>query len=171
MAAVEFALVLPIMLLLYIGSVEASVLISLDRKLQSVAGSLGDLVARWDTTIPSGTLDDYFQAAAGIMTPHSTEGLLQVVTQVQVDEDGTATVVWSRQYLNGTVSVGTEHLEDAPFELPPAMEAVALDNYVIVAESSYTHLPLYGVAFQEPIQLYRENFFMPRFGGSITIGP
>lgn len=68
-AAVEFALILPIMLLVYVGSVEASIAITTDRKVQSVAGALGDLVARSDTTIPMATLLDYFQAAEGIMTP------------------------------------------------------------------------------------------------------
>ncbi|MBI4046560.1 MAG: pilus assembly protein, partial [Devosia nanyangense] len=41
-AAVEFALILPILLLLYIGSIEASQLIITDRRVTTVAGTLGD---------------------------------------------------------------------------------------------------------------------------------
>ena len=171
-AAVEFALVLPIMLLLYIGSIEISLLISMDRKLQSVTGALGDLVARSDTTIAEAVLDDYFKAASGIMTPHPVADLYQTVTQVKVDEDGeTATVVWSREYHAGDLSVGTEHLEGASFVLPLAMREIAKDSYVIVAEGSYAYPPLYGFAFQTTVNLYRENFFMPRFGGAIEFIP
>ncbi|MGB3336427.1 MAG: TadE/TadG family type IV pilus assembly protein [Devosia sp.] len=168
-AVVEFALVVPIMLTLYVGSVEATALISMDRKLQSVTGALGDLVARSDKTIRAATLEDYFLAASGIMTPHSTEELRQVVTQVAVDADGDATVVWSREYHDGVVTVGTKYLKDASFDLPDAMADIAEDNFVIVAEGSYAYPPLYGFAFQQTVNLYRENFFMPRFDSSIAI--
>lgn len=168
-AAVEFALVLPIMLMLYIGFIEVSALISVDRKLQSAAGALGDLVARSDSTITTATLTDYFQAASGIMTPHPTEELRQVVTLAEVSADGTtACVEWSRQYFNGVLSIGP-HDVDCNFTLPPAMRNIAKGKFVVVAEGYYDYPPLYGLAFDQTINLYRENFFMPRFGGSITL--
>lgn len=167
-AAVEFALVLPIMLMLYIGFVEVSALISVDRKLQSAAGALGDLVARSDTTISAATLTDYFHAASGIMTPNPIDELHQVVTQVQVLADGTTRVNWSRQYLGGVYGTGP-HAVNSSFALPSAMVDVARGKYVIVAEGSYDHPALYGLGFNQTINLYRENFFMPRFGGSITL--
>jgi hypothetical protein len=168
-AAVEFALVVPIMLVLYIGSVEVSLLIAMDRKVQSVAGALGDLVARSDREIREDDLADYFLAAAGIMTPHPTLPLHQTVTQVEVHPDDTTTVVWSREYHNGVVRVGERHLKNAEFNLPREMRDVARDNFVIVAEGSYAYPPLYGFAFDKTINLYRANFFIPRFGDSIDI--
>lgn len=171
-AAVEFALILPIMLLVYIGSVEASLAITMDRKVQLVAGTLGDLVARADTTIPADTLEDYFKAAGGIMTPYPVDKLKQVVTQVLVSADGSsANVVWSREYnfSDDEVIVGTDHPQDSSFELPTAMRTIAQGGYVIVAESSYEHTPLSGFVFNQPINLYRENFLLPRFGDSISI--
>lgn len=168
-AAVEFALILPIMLLVYIGSVEASAVISMDRRVQSVAGTLGDLVARSDTNISAAALTDYFRAAGGIMTPYPADGLSQVVTQLDVAEDGTATVIWSRQYVNGTYGVGADHQPGDTYKLAKAMQTIAAGNFLIVAEATHTYLPMYGFAFDQPIRLYRENFFMPRFGGSISV--
>jgi hypothetical protein len=168
-AAVEFALVLPIMLVLYIGFVEVSALISVDRKLQSAVGALGDLVARSDTTISAATLNDYFQAAGGIMTPHSTDDLRQIVTLVEVSASGaTACVKWSRQHFHDVSSVGP-HAVNCSFTLPVAMRNIAKGKFVIVAEGSYDYPPLYGFAFDQTINLYRENYFMPRFGGSIGL--
>jgi len=168
-AAVEFALVLPIMLLLYIGFVEVSGVISVDRKLQSASGALGDLVARSDTTITAATLTDYFLAAGGIMTPHDTDGLRQIVTLVQVSQDGTtACVQWSRQYADETYG-GGPYASNCNFTLPLAMRTIAKGKFVVVAEGYYDYPPLYGFAFDQTINLYRENFFMPRFGGSITL--
>lgn len=170
-AAVEFALILPIMLMVYVGTLEAGSLISMDRRLQSVAGAVGDLVARSDTTIPTATLTDYFQAASGIMTPFSPTGLSQTITQVRVNTDG-AHVVWSWQYANDQLTAG-RHIKDADYPLPDAMLNVALDEsedtFVIVAETRYSYLPLYGIIFDKPIVLHRDNFFMPRFGGDITV--
>jgi Flp pilus assembly protein TadG len=168
-AAVEFALILPLMLLVYVGSVEASALISMDRRVQSVAGALGDLVARTDANLPADMLTDYFQAAGGIMTPYPVNTLRQVVTQIEVLNDGTAKVIWSRQYVNGVHGAGTQYLKDASYTLPDEMTAIARGNFVIVAETTYSYLPLYGIVFEQPIRLHRQNFFLPRFGDSITV--
>src|SRR5690606_18194717 len=97
-AAVEFALVLPLMLMLYIGSVEGAALLSMDRRVQAVTGTLGDLVARTDTTTQQDTLDDYFRAAGAIMTPYPATDLHQVLSLVQVTAKGEASIVWSKRY-------------------------------------------------------------------------
>ena len=97
-AAVEFALILPFMLLLYVGSIELSDLINVDRRVTVIAGTVGDLVARNDGGITPGRRStDYFNAAEGIITPYQTTGLKQVVTCVEDQLDGTtATVQWSK---------------------------------------------------------------------------
>lgn len=168
-AAVEFALILPIMLLVYVGTVEASALISMDRKVQSAAGALGDLVARANQTITAAELTDYFQAATGIMTPFSAEPLEQVVTQVDVALDGTVTVDWSRQYHAGTMSPSSAYTEGDAFSLPDEMIDVSLGQSVIVSEATYSYLPFYGIVFDQAVDLRRESFYLPRFGASIVI--
>lgn len=166
-AAVEFALILPIMLLLYIGSVEASTLISMDRRVQSVAGAVGDLVARSNATLAAADLTDYFRAAGGIMTPYPSSELKQVVTLVNVDATGKATIGWCKQYVNGIYATCSDY--PTGYKLPAAMIAVAKGQSVIVATASYSYLPLYGIVIKQAVQLNRENYFMPRFGGTIAV--
>lgn len=166
-AAVEFALVLPIMLVVYLGTLEASSLITMDRKVQSVAGAIGDLVARTDEVISTSQLQDYFRAASGIMTPFSPDGVLQVVTAVQVNADGTTEVIWTRQYQNGTYSSTTPHNVGDSYPLPTEMTDIARGDMVIASEASLNYTPLLGIVIQTPITLYRSSFFMPRFGGEI----
>ncbi|KKB08177.1 TadE/TadG family type IV pilus assembly protein [Devosia chinhatensis] len=168
-AAVEFALVVPIMLAVYVGAMEASALISMDRKVQSVAGAVGDLVARSDKTLTTSQIQDYFRAASGIMTPYSPEPVLQVVTAVSVDADGNAIVAWTRQFTNGQYSATTPHQVGEPFPLPAEMTAISRNQMVIAAEASYSYRPLFGIFFNQAIDLYRSNFFLPRFGGTITL--
>ena len=168
-AAIEFALILPFMLVVYLGSMEASTLISVDRKVQSVAGTIGDLVARADGTLTATQIQDYFRAASGIMTPYTSDEVLQVVTAVNVDDAGTATVAWSRQYQDGVYSAITPHADNAPYPLPDEMIAISKGRTVIVGEASYSFTPLFGMIFNQPVNLYRSSFYLPRFGGSITV--
>jgi Flp pilus assembly protein TadG len=170
-AAVEFALILPVMLLVYIGTLEGSMLITMDRKVQSVAGAVGDLVARADEQVTAAQMQDYFRAASGIMTPYSPDSVRQVVTAVEVRADGSTRVVWTRQYQNGTYSGTTPHTVNATFPLPAEMINIALGRMVIASEATYNYTPLLGVIFNTPVDLYRSSFFMPRFGGDIDLVP
>lgn len=167
-AAVEFALILPIMLLVYIGSMEASTLISMDRKVQSIAGSVGDLVARTDKVLPASQMRDFFRAASGIMTPFSSDPVLQVVTAVNVSNDGVARVAWSRQFIGGVYSTSTRYPQNSVFPLPAEMIDISKGQMVIAAEASYAYTPLFGIVFNQPVNLYRSSFYLPRFGVPIN---
>ncbi|MAC38359.1 MAG: pilus assembly protein TadE, partial [Oceanicaulis sp.] len=46
LSAVEFALIAPVMILLYLGAVDLSLVLSIDRKVTSAASALADLVAQ-----------------------------------------------------------------------------------------------------------------------------
>ena len=178
-AAVEFALILPVMLLVYIGTVEASALISMDRKVQSVAGSVGDLVARADETITAAQMQDYFTAASGIMAPYPAYEVVQVVTAIAVDADGGTSVKWSREFtggsyeegyfVGGTMSEGTRHRTGETYPLPQATIDISKDRMVIAAEASYAYKPLFGLVFDQEINLYRSSFFLPRSGAAIAL--
>lgn len=170
-AAVEFALILPIMLLVYVGCMEASTLISMDRKVQSVSGAVGDLVARSDGQLTVATLRDYLSVAGGIMTPYDSSDLVQMISSVEVLSNGTTRVDWSRRYEHQTLQSSGGHTVNASFALPQEIIDVARGTYVIVAESGYEYLPLYGIVFDQPINLYRENFYLPRFGERIQLKP
>ena len=164
-AAVEFALILPFMLALYVGSIELSDLISVDRRVTVIASTIGDLVARTDGTLPESTLDDYFNAAEEILTPYSTNGLKQLVTCVKINAAGTvATVQWSE----GSGGA-TERGAGTTMTLPAEIRNISKDKYVIVSETEYSYLPLMGLMFQTPITLSRQNFHLPRFGKAIEI--
>lgn len=162
-AAVEFALVLPVMMLLYVGSIELSDLISVDRRITVMAGTVGDLVAREDGFIYDDDLTDYFNAAQQIMTPYTTSGLKQLITSVYVNAAGTtATVRWSKQSGGATVK-GT----GSTITLPNEIRSISKNKYVIVSETSYAYKPMLGIVFANAINLYRQNFHLPRYGAEI----
>lgn len=170
-AVVEFALILPVLLLLFVGSIEASTLITVDRRLNVISGTVGDLVARWDpaeaATIPTNTLLDYFKAAEGIIIPYPTAGLEQVVSIIKVDSDGTTKVKWSCGY-NGGAARTTDSAYTA---LPPKMNELARGpGWVVASETAYSYTPVIGIVFQDALGLTSESFYLPRFEKEIKFG-
>ncbi len=163
-AAVEFALILPFLMVLYLGSIEVSQLISVDQKAGAVAGALGDLVSRTNGNLPSATLDDYFSAVSMIMTPYPSGDLKQVVTSVYVDNRGRTKVQWSVGY-NGA----TAKTVNTSYPLPKEMTDIARDAYVIVSEAETAYMPLGGYFFKSSIPLYKQFFFISRFGEAINL--
>ncbi|MGJ8527496.1 TadE/TadG family type IV pilus assembly protein [Maritalea sp.] len=163
-AAVEFALILPVLLFTYIGIAESSRLIIMDRRLAVVAGSVGDLVARADGVINRNTVDDYFEAAEFTMAPYPSADLKQVVTSVDVDDKGVATVEWSRGY-NG----GTAHAQGATVALPPHMAVQSKEKHLIIGEATTEWRPIIEYVFQSGFTLSKTYYYRPRFDAGISL--
>jgi Flp pilus assembly protein TadG len=75
-SAVEFAMLLPLMVTLYIGGVEVSQAIAVDRKVTLVARTLGDLVAQ-STTVNAADMTNILNAASSVVQPYSSS-LIQI---------------------------------------------------------------------------------------------
>jgi Flp pilus assembly protein TadG len=168
-AAVEFAMILPIMLAIYVGCTEAGGLLITDRKVQSVAGALGDIVARSNKNLARLDLADYFLAATSIMSPYTANDLVQTVTAVAVSDEGEATITWSMQFSNGVMVESVKYAPSDTFDLPSEMVDIARGHTVIAAEADYVYRPVLGLFFAPDIDLHRSNFFLPRFGGTIAL--
>jgi Flp pilus assembly protein TadG len=163
-AAVEFALILPLLLTLYLGSLELSQLITVDRRVQTVTGTVGDLVSQQKNGISCATLTDFFDASRTIMADLPTTSLQQTVTEIYVDANGVAKVMWSKPGPNP----GPLQTVNATYVLDPGMDAISHLSYVIVSETWYPYTPLLGLFFHSNIQLYRKNFYVTRYGASIA---
>jgi Flp pilus assembly protein TadG len=70
-AAIEFAFIMPFLLLLFFGLVDVTDAVSHNRRITSVANSIGDLVAQNRKSVLKTSIDDYFKAAGLIMKPDS----------------------------------------------------------------------------------------------------
>ncbi len=166
-AAVEFALIMPFLLTLYLGSLELSQLINVDMRVTTIAGTVGDLVARANGTISASTLSDYFTASQAIIAPFSTNGLAQVVSVVTINSSGVTNVLWSQGYNGGIAKTAGSPYPATPHGIPLAMINISKSNWVIVAEAAYSYKPLLGFFFKSPFSLYHQNFYLPRFASKI----
>ncbi len=172
-AAVEFALIMPFMLALYFGSMEASALFTADKRVNTISATVGDLIAQWDPNtsppaIPQATLDGYFAAAQAIMNPYPTAGVKQVVSLIWVANDGSTKVLWS--IANGTGAVArSRNLPFPPLVTTTTTDVVARGGCVIAAETTYSYKPLLGQVFTTALNLNHINYFVPRYGATGVI--
>jgi Flp pilus assembly protein TadG len=68
-AAIEVALVLPVMLVLYFGLFDLTSLISVNRKVTYSASVVADLVAQNKTSVLKSDIQNYYNAASMVMAP------------------------------------------------------------------------------------------------------
>ncbi|MGH6788931.1 MAG: TadE/TadG family type IV pilus assembly protein [Pseudolabrys sp.] len=152
-SAVEFALILPLMVSLYLGGVEISQGISADRKVTLTAGALANLTAQ-ATTISSTDMTNIMNATADVMYPYSNSNLKAVISCMKIDNTGKATVSWS-ETLNGTArSIGSV------VTLPSAL-AVA-NTTLVLSEVSYDYKPTIGYNITGTLTLADKMYMSPR---------
>lgn len=152
-SAVEFALILPVMIVMYTGAVEFSDALTVDRRVSAVASAASDLVAQTET-ISSSEVDDVFEAARSIMLPYSADSISIVLTSVVADEDNDTSVDWS------CASNGAPHSEDSSFTLPTGLTQPF--SSIIVAEVSYPYQPPIGQHVIGGINMTETFYLRPR---------
>lgn len=89
-AAVEFALLLPVMMVMYLGVVEVSRAVTNNRKVVQLARTLADLTARGNVTTAS--LDDIIAAKTAVLSPFDASGARIVISSIGVYGSGTNVV-------------------------------------------------------------------------------
>jgi Flp pilus assembly protein TadG len=153
LSAVEFALILPIMITMYIGAVEFSHALTVDRRVTSVASAAADLTAQAEQ-VTSASMQDIFTASTSIMTPYSTAPISIVVTSVVADANNDTTVDWSCAYN------GSPHSKGSGFSLPAGLTQPF--SSVIVAEVTYNFMPTVGRYMTGGINMKDEFYLRPR---------
>jgi Flp pilus assembly protein TadG len=155
-AAVEFSLILPILVVLWIGGVEVTGALSVDRRLNNLAASIGDLVAR-SKKVTHNEVDDIFDLAPGALFPYSANGIALRVTAVKVDDTGKATVAWSRA--EGSKPAHADNAEMNAF-VPQTLRIPK--TQIIMSEVYHTYKPALGYVITGNLLLEDRMFFVPR---------
>jgi Flp pilus assembly protein TadG len=81
-AAVEFAFVAPIMLLLFVGTIELSAGVSTNRKLSRLSSTIGDLVTQ-SQSLTQNDLNNIMDVSEKVMYPYS-DGVIMILTGIEI---------------------------------------------------------------------------------------
>ncbi|MEO0809517.1 MAG: TadE/TadG family type IV pilus assembly protein [Pseudomonadota bacterium] len=162
-AAIEFAIILPVMVVMFIGTFELSRAITVDRRFDNAANSTADLITRLND-IDDAQFDGIMEIIEEIMIPYAATPLQLTASSVIVginDPDNTP-VCWSLNY-NGGVNTYTEGQQ---FQLPTGL--VVSGESVIVVEAEYLYTPTLFSLFIEDAITFKETIYIkPRVSSQV----
>jgi Flp pilus assembly protein TadG len=157
--AVEFAMLLPVMMTLYLGTVEASQGFATNRKVTITTHALADLTTQ-NTAISNADMSNILSAASAIIAPYKIANLQAVVSELSINAQGQASVAWS-DTLNGTArAVGQVVNIPASLAVP--------NSYLVLAEVQYSYNPTYGYVMTGTMTLSDQIYMRPRQSTSIA---
>ena len=160
-SAIEFALILPFMLALYIGGVQVGDGLAIQYKITETARTVTDLASQY-TSIDSPTMSNILGASSVVVTPYGSASMTVTLSEVQTNAQGQGTIAWSCS-LNGT-----KHAVGSSVTLPANLQAANIS--LLWGEVTYPYTPSMGYVITGTINMYQSMYFYPRRSTSIT-GP
>lgn len=160
LALIEFALVFPFLLALYLGGYQLMDGMSAARKLTRATRTIADLTSQ-NSAVSGADLDGILAASTQVMYPYSpTRGTFRV-TSIAIDHTGHGKVSWSKSR-NGQPLV-----KDASFVLPPQFSTL-IDTTVVLSETTYLYDTAAFSVGVGSIPLKNQIYMLPRASASIT---
>ena len=167
-AAVEFAFVAPIMIVLFVGTLELSNSIATSRKLSRLSSTLADLITQGQRLTTS-DVDAIMDVSSKIMYPYGDE-VKMIITGVQISNNK-ATVVWSRSRNTNGYSAGQNYTVPA--------RIMTNNTFLVAARVSTSYKPTIGwIHYEAPagisfttnaIEMDEEIFLRPRVGSDVKL--
>jgi len=166
-AAIEFAMILPVLLIMLLATFDAGRAIAVYMKVRSATFVMAAITNQYtqNTPIQSADMTAITGATSAVLAPYSSSPVVVVISQVYVSAPGqtTATVDWSAT-LNGTA-----YAKGSSVTLPAAIVSstntctpvTGYPCYLILSQVSYTYTPLFG-AFGIGITLSDSEYVTPR---------
>lgn len=181
MAATEFAMLAPFMLLLYVGGVELGDGMAINVKVSATAHSIADMVSQ-NTSLSTAQMQNILTGATAIIAPYpvnngaGTPIVLVTVSEISSDANGNLTLQWSQSYDGTSFGAGRTSLAAngtySAVTLPSSLSGTVgspnnpndqNDNVsFILGEASYAYTPNLGYAVSGTISLGDSYFIFPR---------
>ena len=174
LAAIEFAMIIPIMAALLVGTNEFAAGVAVDRKVTIMARTLSDLTSQ-NTAVSDTQLTNFFTASKAIMTPYDSSPVQGTITELFINPTTLkARVQWSK---------GTNvHNKGDIIEIPDALKIAG--TYLIFSEVKYKYMPsvawfinkstgitLTDVSYTRPRQSLCVVYPAPAQGGAMPACP
>jgi Flp pilus assembly protein TadG len=156
-SAVEFALIAPVMIVMYCGLAEVTQAMMAQRRLSNIASQIGDLVAQNGQTGPT-MMNDVFTIGTIIMSPFPSAPLKMCVASITSDSTGKDTVAWSRASTSGMTTCPAQGtvLTNVPVGVLPASQSV------IMTRASYAYASPIKLVLPSSITFQRTFYLRPR---------
>ena len=174
-AATEFAMVVPFMLVLLIGGIELAHGMAINVKVSTTAHAVADMVTQ-NTSLSTTSMQNILTGATAIIAPYPVTGssgssvMSVTVSEVSSDANGKLTLQWSQSFNGSTFGAGRTSLTG--LTIPTSLNgtignAANLHNQndqvsFIVGEVSYAYAPNLGYTITGTINLTDTVWMFPR---------
>jgi Flp pilus assembly protein TadG len=173
LGAVEFALIVPLMLAMIFGVIQISSGIAIDRKVSMVTQTTSDLVSRYKE-VAEVDLDGIITIANAILTPYDSTPLKAKITQVYINPaNGNACVQWSKATSN-EVAYDKGKILTVPSALIVKNDddQIVAGQYLIFSEVTYRYTPAVAWFPQMPfLDLNDKTYTRPRLSACVLRSP
>ncbi|WP_181704650.1 TadE/TadG family type IV pilus assembly protein [Chthonobacter rhizosphaerae] len=168
-SAVEFALILPIMLVIYAGCVELSEALSIDRKVNRIAATIGDLFSQY-STMTATDVTNVLNASSAIIVPYASGNLKLMIYTVNISATGEQKVGCATSR-NSPTGVPTKGSSVFPHPIPTGI--AENNSQVIVAYSEYSYSSPFSTILKQytgkdSYSLSHVYMIRPRLGTPVT---
>jgi len=162
-AAVEFAIIMPVLLILFLSSFDVGNAIIIYLKVRAATYELAAITNQYATgstgQISTTTMTSITSAVSTVLAPYSSTPTKITISQIKATSKTAATVSWSYT-VNGT------KLSGSYTGLPSNMAKNSCNNtypcYFILSQVSYTYTPMFGSYMTGPLTLSDSLLVTPR---------
>ncbi len=164
-AAIEFAMILPVLLLLFLASVDTGRAIGVYMKVRAATYALDSITDQY-TSIQSTDITSIVGATSVVLAPYSSSPEVVTVSQIAVNSASNATVSWSYS-LNGTALT-----QGAAVTLPSSLSTCSTyPCFLVYGQVSYTYTPLFAYLYNTSFNLSDSLYVPPRSSQCILYAP
>ncbi|WP_199198226.1 TadE/TadG family type IV pilus assembly protein [Bradyrhizobium sp. MOS002] len=168
LAATEFAVIVPLMLVMFFGTVEFSSAVAVNRKVTMIARTLSDLTSQ-STGVNGPAMQDTFTASISMIMPYDATLVNGTVAQIYIDSSKVAKIKWSK---SATIANGATQaaVTDAPPSLAPDTTVTSMipsplliaSTYLIFSQASYVYTPSVKFVLKSGVTLSDVSYTRPR---------
>ena len=160
-AAVEFAMVAPVLATIFLATFDGGRAIAVYMKVRAASYTLGAITNQY-ATINDAAMSGIFDATTKVLLPYPTSGILALtVSGITIDATGKAAVSWSSTQGGSARSVGSG------ITLPTNLNTP--NSYLLLSEVKYNYAPLFGYfGHGATIALSDSIYVTPRSTSSVT---
>lgn len=161
-AAVEFAIILPLMLFIYMGTASITEAVSASRSVVILARTLSDITSQQPASVnlTDSTVQDIFGSATAVLAPFPTTGLKMTLSNVEFVANAASTgsngydaktrwtVGWNTSSTlrpcsgNPLLTPVANGTAPSPSTIPVGLYS---SGFLIVADVTYTYTPTFGI--------------------------
>ncbi len=169
-AAIEFAIIMPVLVLFLSGIFELCMFALLNNKLVRIAGTMGDLVSMQNINLT--TLQGIIATAPDMAQPFTYTGQGNVIVSLVYNNgqttDPTKMLISWQQADSATVNSNFGKPGQRPTNLPNNITVIN-DETLVLTEVFYNYVPFIFTNIIPAQTLYKTSVYVPRSGDMVTL--